>query len=116
MSSQHNPWSQALCLAALVSLSLLLTGTRSRADSDDHSYLPPWMREEANAPADRNERAGLPKTAQNGAQPPAAEAQLVKITEPPSSNFTARVTQAKAKVVKFVSRLFSEPMSFARGD
>jgi hypothetical protein len=74
------------------------------------------MLEEANAAADRNEKADPPKAARDEAQPPAAQAQLVKITEPPSSNFTARITQAKAKVAKFVSNLFSKSMSFARGE
>ena len=116
MSSKHNLWSHALCLVYIVSLSLLLAETSARADSDDHSYLPPWMREEVNAAADRNQKADLPKAAQNEVQHPAAEAHFVKITEAPSSNFTARVTQAKAKVAKFVSNLFSKSMSLARGE
>jgi hypothetical protein len=116
MSSKHNPWSRALCLAYIVSISVLLAATPSRADSDDHSYLPPWMRSEANAAADRSEKTDPPKAARDEAQAPVADAQLIKIAEPPPSNFTARITQAKAKVTKFVSNLFSSSMSFARGE
>jgi hypothetical protein len=116
MSSKHNPWLRALCSAFIVSLSLLLTGTSSRADGDDHSYLPPWMRNEAAAAADRDEKVDPAKPAPNEAQPSVAEAQLVRITEPPSSNFAAKVKQAKAKVTNFVSTIFKKSMSFARGE
>jgi hypothetical protein len=116
MSSEHYSLLRALCLTVIVSLSLLLTGTSSRADGDDHSYLPPWMRNEANAAADRDEKAGPATAARDEAQPPVAEAQLVRIPEPPSSNFAARVTQAKAKVTKFVSNLFSKSVSFIKGE
>jgi hypothetical protein len=111
MSSKHNPWLRALCLAFVVSINLLLTGTPGRADEDDHSYLPPWMRNETAAAGDRDE-----KGARAQAQPPVAEAQLVKVTETPSSNFAAKVTQAKAKVANFVSNLFNKSISFAKGE
>jgi hypothetical protein len=116
MSCKNTPWQRTLSVAFIVSLSLLLTGTSSRADEDDHSYLPPWMRNEAAAAAGPDEKADPAKLARAEAQPPAAAAQLVKVTEPPSSNFAAKVTQAKAKVTSFVSNLFHKSMSFARGE
>ncbi len=116
MSSKHNPWLRTLCLAFIVSLSLLFTGSSSRADEDDHSYLPPWMRDEVAAAGNRNEKVNLPNAPRDEAQAPAAEAQLVRIAEPPSSNFGARITHAKAKVVKLVSNLFSKSARFVKGE
>jgi hypothetical protein len=115
MSSMH-PWLRAVCLAFLVSLSLLLAGAARGADRDDHSYLPPWMRDEANGVTDRGEKLDTAKAASDEAQPPVEQAQLVKITEPPASSFTARVTQAKAKVTKFVGGLYSKSVSFIKGE
>jgi hypothetical protein len=116
MSCRNDPLFRALCLAFIVSLSLVLTGNSSSADQDDHSYLPPWMRNEAAAAADRGEKADPAKPARDDAQPGVAQAQLVKVTEPPSSNFAARVTQAKTKVTSFVSSLFHKSISFVKGE
>jgi hypothetical protein len=105
-----------LYLAFFVSLSLLFTGTASRADGDDHSYLPPWMRNEANGVGDRDEKADLAKAARDETRPLVAEAQLIRTTEPPSSSFSARVRQARAKVTKFVGNLFSKSVNFVKGE
>jgi hypothetical protein len=116
MPSIHNPWLRALCLAFIVSLNLLLTKTASRADDDDHSYLPPWMRGESAAARASEIKVDPAKGPSPEAQPPMAEAQLVRITEPPSPSFAAKVTQAKAKVAKFVSNLFNKSINFAKGE
>jgi hypothetical protein len=116
MSYKHNSWLRAFCLAFIASLGLVLTGTSARADQDDHSYLPPWMRNEATAGADRSEKADAAKTARDEAQPALAKAQLVKVTEPPSSNFAARITKAKTKVSAFVTNVFQGTISFVKGE
>jgi hypothetical protein len=74
------------------------------------------MRNELATGGDRNEKAQLPKAAQNETQPAVAEAHLVKITEPSSSNLAARVTRVRAKVAKFVDSLFSKSIHFAKGE
>jgi len=91
---------------------LLLTGSPSKADEDDHSYLPPWMRSEYAPAGSSNEKADPPAAA----QPAVANAQLVKAAEPPSSNLTARVKEVKAKVATFVSNLFSKSVHLAKGE
>jgi hypothetical protein len=74
------------------------------------------MRNEVATAADRNDKVGPAKAAPEAAQSPVAQAQLVKITEPPSSNFGTKVTQASAKVTRFVSNLFHKSISFAKGE
>jgi hypothetical protein len=74
------------------------------------------MRNEANGIADRDEKADTAKAARDEARPLVAEAQLVRITEPPSPSFSVRVRQARAKVTKFVGNLLSKSVSFVKGE
>jgi hypothetical protein len=74
------------------------------------------MRNELAAAGDRIEKVDSPKPSQNDVQPAAAEAQLLKITEPPSPNLAARVTQLRVKVRRFVGNLFSKSINFVKGE
>ena len=92
---------RAAFLVALVLCSGLTAhaGSAVTAD-DDHSYLPPWMLENASATANGE---------QPGRQPVVASAVQIAKPEPQeqaSSSLSAKASAAKAKVLNYMNKMF----------
>jgi hypothetical protein len=108
---------RVLCLAFAISPCFLSAGSSNAADRDDHSYLPPWMLDESGEARKVDENADLSKPARaKDVQPAKVEAQPVKTSEPGVPDLTAKATQARTKVVGFVSNLFQRSLRFATGE
>lgn len=112
ISSKLGPLAGAICLALVMSMGLLFIQSSSAADSDDQSYLPPWMRHEANA-VKEGEKADPPV---EKAQQAKAEARPEGVKEPHSAGLAAKATEVRKKVVGFVSDLFKRSIHFAGGE
>jgi hypothetical protein len=115
MTSKLGPSFRAFYLAFFISTGFLFIRSSSAADRDDHSYLPPWMLNEAGAVRAADEKAGPPGV------PPAEGLQSSKAEVPPanesnSTGLTAKATLARKKIVGFVSGLFKRSISFATGE
>jgi hypothetical protein len=105
-----------LYLAIAVFPCFLCAGSSSAADSDDHSYLPPWMREESSEARKVDEKTDLSKVPRaKDVQPAKVEAQ-VKTNEPGAPDLTAKAAQVRTRVVGFVSNLFQRSLRFATGE
>ncbi len=101
---------RVLYLAFAISPCFLCAGSSNAADRDDHSYLPPWMHDESGEARKVDEKADLSKA------PRAKDAQPVKTNEPAAPDLTAKATQARTRVVGFVSNLFQRSLRFATGE
>ncbi len=119
MSSKLRPSSGALCFAFVISIGFLSIQSRScsAAGSDDHSYLPPWMLNEGGTVKKVDENADPPRTPLvEDVQPGHGEVLPVKTNEPNSTDLTVKATQARTKVVGFISNLFKRSIRFATGE
>jgi hypothetical protein len=106
-----------LYLAIAIFPCFLCAGSSNAADSDDHSYLPPWMREESSEARNVDQKADLSKAPRaKDVQPAKVEAQPVKTNEPGAPDLMAKATQVRTKVVGFVSNLFQRSLRFATGE
>jgi len=117
MSSKLRPSFVAFCFAFVISIGFLSIQSCSAAGSDDHSYLPPWMLNEDGTIKKVDEKADPPRTPRvEEVHPGQAEVLPVKTNEPNSTNLTVKATQARTKVVGFISNLFKRSIRFAAGD
>ena len=117
MSSKARPSFEAFCLAFVIATGFFSILSSSAADSDDHSYLPPWMLDEAGAVRKNDEKMDRPRASfVREVQPAKAEATQVKTNEPNSTGLADKATQASTKALGFVSNLFRSSVRFARGE
>jgi hypothetical protein len=110
MTVKLKPVFCVLYLAFAIFACFLCAGSSNAADRDDHSYLPPWMLDESGEARKVDDKADLSKA------PRAKDVQPVKTSEPGVPDLTAKATQARTKVVGFVSNLFQRSLRFATGE
>ena len=103
MTSKRRPVFRAVYLASVMFMNSASILSAQAADRNDHSYLPLWMLDET---------GGIKKVD----VPLAQEARPAKTNEPNSAGLTAKATQARTSVARYVSNFFRRSVSFTMGE
>jgi hypothetical protein len=110
MTSKRRPVFRAVYLASVMFMNSASILSAQAADRNDHSYLPPWMLDETGGIKKVDEKVAQPNV------PLAQEARPAKTNEPNSAGLTAKATQARTSVARYVSNFFRRSVSFTMGE